>query len=186
MPDVKERLRDLRNRMSRASQLDATLFEEVEHDRGATPQALAVVLIVSAAIGVGSIDIGTNFAVGALIGGAALALAGWVVWAGITYALATTVLRGRRNEAGFGAVVRSLAFSQSVGVFRFFGFVSLVGDLLIMTVFLWQFLAMVEAARELFDYESSKRVFGVVLIGAVPNFYLTFTLVNQLFRVVSE
>ena len=172
--------------MLRASQLDATLFEEVEADRAATAQALVVVAIVSLAIGFGSIDVGADFSVDALIGGTVLGLIGWVVWAGITYALATSILRGSRNEADFLAVVRSLAFAQSVGVFRFFGFVGLVGDLTIVVVFLWQFLAVVESARELFDYESNMRVFGVVLIGAVPNFYLTYLLVNRLFGVVPE
>ena len=179
-------MRTLRDRMLRASQLDATLFEEVEADRTATAQALLVVGIVSVAIGFGSIDVGADFSVDALIGGAVLGLLGWVVWAGITYALATSILRGNRNEADFLAVVRSLAFAQSVGVFRLFGFVGLVGDLTIVVVFLWQFLAVVESARELFDYESHKRVFGVVLIGAVPNFYLTYLLVDRLFGVVPE
>ncbi len=178
--------RNLKDRMVRATQLDATLFEEVENDRGGTAQALVVVVIVSIAIGFGSVDIGMDFSVGALIGGLVLGLVGWVVWSGITYALATSIIRGRRNEAGFFAVVRSLAFAQSVGVFRFFGFVALVGDLVIVVVFLWQFLAVVESTRELFDYASNRRLFGVVLIGAVPNFYLTFTLVNRLFGVAAE
>ena len=180
------RWRNLKDRMVRASQLDATLFEEVENDRGATAQALAVVIIVAVAIGFGSVDIGADFSVDALIGGTLLGLAGSVVWAGITYVLATSIIRGSRNEAGFLAVVRSLAFAQSVGVFRFFGFVALVGELVIVVVFLWQFLAVVESTRELFDYASNKRLFGVVLIGAVPSFYLTFTLVNRLFGVVAE
>ena len=179
-------MRNLKDRMLRAAQLDATLFEEVENDRAATAQALAVVGIVSVAIGFGSIDVGVDFSVDALIGGTVLGLAGWVVWAGITYGLATTILRGKRNEADFAAVVRSLAFAQSVGAFRFFGFVGQVGDLVIWVVFLWQFLAVVESARELFDYESNKRLFGVVLMGAAPNFYLTYLLVNQLFGVAPE
>ena len=47
-------MNQLFDRMLRAAKLDSMLFEEVEHDPGATGQALAVVLLSSAAAGLGS------------------------------------------------------------------------------------------------------------------------------------
>ena len=41
------------NRMIRAAMLDSRLYEEVEHDRSATSQAMQVVIIVALASGIG-------------------------------------------------------------------------------------------------------------------------------------
>lgn len=71
----------LTNRMIRASTLQVALYEEVEHDESATGQAALVVAIVAVASAIGGIDGG----IGAVIGGLIAAIAGWLVWAGVTY-----------------------------------------------------------------------------------------------------
>jgi hypothetical protein len=43
--------------MIRAAKLDATLYEEVEADKGAMGQAMAVVILSSVAAGIGTIGI---------------------------------------------------------------------------------------------------------------------------------
>ena len=42
-------------RMLGAARLNVATFEDVEHDRGATMQAMMVVLLVSIAIGIGGL-----------------------------------------------------------------------------------------------------------------------------------
>src|SRR5438445_3584813 len=71
-----------RDRLIRAIKLDPELYEEVEADHGANGQALLTVVLSSLAAGVG----------GALSGGwygillnTLVALAGWVVWAFLSY-----------------------------------------------------------------------------------------------------
>ena len=77
------------NRMIRAAMLDPRLYEEVEHDRNATSQALQVVIIVALASGIGGalwklLTLNPIDAVSGLIGGILVAVLGWLVWALVT------------------------------------------------------------------------------------------------------
>lgn len=67
------------DRMVRAAKLDPNLYEEVEADRSALGQAVAVVVISSVCAGIGSLAVG---GVPTLIMGTIAALVGWFIWAG--------------------------------------------------------------------------------------------------------
>ena len=55
-------------RIYRAIKIDPDLYEEVEHDKTATFQAAAVVVLSSLAAGVGAIHLGvSNFVIGPII-----------------------------------------------------------------------------------------------------------------------
>ena len=68
----------LQNRMIRAAKLDVNLYEEVEADKGAMGQAMAVVVLSSVAAGIGSIARG---GIAGILWGTIFALIGWFVWA---------------------------------------------------------------------------------------------------------
>jgi hypothetical protein len=72
--------------MIRAARLESELYEEVEHDSSATPQAMAVVVLSSVAAGIARI---TDAGLSGLIGGAILALVAWFIWSFITYIVGT-------------------------------------------------------------------------------------------------
>jgi hypothetical protein len=75
-------------RMLRAAKLDIHLYEEVEADTSAMPQAIGVVVLSSVAGGIGSAGMGATGAGGILMGIVA-ALAGWYIWAFLTYFIGT-------------------------------------------------------------------------------------------------
>lgn len=62
------------DRMIRAAKLDVTLYEEVEADKGAMGQAMAVVVLSSVAAGVGSVGAA---GIKGLVLGTIVALVGW-------------------------------------------------------------------------------------------------------------
>ncbi|MFC1896399.1 hypothetical protein ACFL0Q_07030, partial [Thermodesulfobacteriota bacterium] len=70
------------NRIIRAAKLDVDLYEEVEADRGALGQAMAVVILSSIAAGMGSI---ARAGITGILTGTILALVGWFIWAYLTY-----------------------------------------------------------------------------------------------------
>ena len=72
-----------------AAKLRLETYEEVEADRSATLQAMAVVVLVALATGIGSL--GSGIVVGLLVG-TALAIFGWVFLAWVTYLVGTTIL----------------------------------------------------------------------------------------------
>ena len=77
------------DRIIRAAKLDAQLYEEVEADRDATGQAMAVVVMSALAAGIGSLETGGLLG---LVGGTILALVAWFIWAFLTYFIGTRLL----------------------------------------------------------------------------------------------
>ena len=91
-------------RMIGAARLDTKVYEEVEADTSATRQALAVVVLVALATGIGAI--GSGGAVGFVVGIAA-AIGLWALWAWITYFVGTTILKTAATKADWGQLANS-------------------------------------------------------------------------------
>lgn len=161
-------MNDLKDRMIRAAKLDATLYEEVEADRGAMGQALGVVLISSVAAGIGSISRG-GFAgvVPSILLGTLFALIGWFVWAYLTYFIGTKLLPEAQTKADLGELLRTIGFSSSPGVIRVLGLIPGLTGLVFLVASIWMFIAMIIAVRQALDFDSTWRASGVVLIGAI-------------------
>jgi hypothetical protein len=153
------------NRIVRAALLDKTVYEEVEADKSATVQAVALVILVSVATGIG---VGADGGISGLLASAALAMAGWAIFAAIVYFVGATILPEKSTEADWGQVARTLAFAQSIGLVRILGFLPLVGVLIVFASLIWQLIAMVIAIRQALDYTSTVRAVVVILIGFIP------------------
>lgn len=148
-----------------AAALHRETFEEVEADGSATIQAMMVVILVSLATGIG--NLGSSGITG-LVFGVVWAIAGWAVWAWLTYLVGTTILRTPETEANWGQLARTLGFAQSPGVLKVFGILPGIGVFLFAAASIWQLVAMVVAIRQALDYSSTLRAIGVALIGFVP------------------
>ena len=157
-------------RMIGAAQLRTETFEEVEADNSATVQAVTVVLIVALATGIG--NLGSGGALG-LVLGIVVAIAGWALWAWITYLVGTTLLKTPETHANWGQLARTLGFAQSPGVLKVFGVIPFFGPVVFAVVSIWQLVAMVIAIRQALDYTSTLRAVGVALIGFIAYIVLT-------------
>lgn len=153
---------NLMDRIFRAAKLDVNLYEEVEADKGAMGQAMAVVVLSSVAAGVGSI--GTGGFVGVLIGTIA-ALIGWYIWAYLTYFIGTKFLPEPQTKADHGELLRTIGFASSPGLIRVLGIIPGLGGLVFLAASIWMLVAMVIAVRQALDYESTLRAVGVCVIG---------------------
>ena len=152
----------LQNRMIRAAKLDVNLYEEVEADKGAMGQAMAVVVLSSVAAGIGSIARG---GVPGIVWGTILALIGWFVWAYLTYLIGTKLLPEPQTKSTPGELLRTIGFSSSPGLIRVLGFIPVLGWLIMLAASIWMLIAMVIAVRQALDYKSTFRAVGVCLIG---------------------
>jgi hypothetical protein len=158
-------------RMLGAARLDVQTFEDVENDTNATSQAMLVVIIVSIASGIGALTTGGNFIVNFVVG-IILGLAGWAIWAYITYFVGTKILNTPQTNADWGQLARVTAFAQAPGVLRVIGVIPFLSALMIFVTSIWILVAMVIAVRQALDYESTLRAIGVVVIGGVVYFIL--------------
>ena len=152
----------LTDRMIRAGKLDVNLYEEVEADQDATGQAVSVVILSSVAMGVGSF---TEVGVPGLIGGALAALAGWFVWALLTYWIGTRLLPEPQTHADLGQMLRTTGFSSSPGVLRILGIVPGLWSLVVFGTAVWMLAAMVIAVRQALDYQGTLRALSVCVLG---------------------
>lgn len=142
--------------MRRAATLDASLYEEVEHDTSATGQAAVVVAIVAVASAIGNVGRGGP----GVIAGLVWSLLSWAAWSGIAYLVGTRVFGGR---ATWGEVLRTVGFAQAPGVLLVLGFVPLVGGLVKFVVGIWMLATGWVALRAALDLDNLKTLLTVVL-----------------------
>lgn len=164
---------DLKDRMIRAAKLDVNLYEEVEADRNSMGQAMTVVILSSLAAGIGSISSG---GVSGIFWGTIAALAGWFIWAFLTYFIGTRVLPEPQTRADVGELLRTTGFSSSPGVLRVFGVVPVLGGLVFFVTAIWMLVAMVIAVRQALDYKSTGRAVGVCVLGWIVQIVLIILL----------
>lgn len=151
------------DRMLRAARLDASLYEEVEADPSTMRQAVGVVLLSSAAGGVG---VAPDDGIGVL-GAIIASLVGWYIWAFLTYYIGTKWLPEPATEADVGQMLRTLGFASAPGIVRIGG---AIPGLTVLTTFvasIWMLCAMVVAVRQALDYRSTARAIAVCIIGFV-------------------
>ena len=159
-------------RVTGVLKLQPSTFEEIEGDRSATGQAVAVVIVASVAAGIGA---------GLLLGPLALvretlaALIGWVMWAGVTYLIGARMLPEPGTRTDMGELLRVIGFSYAPNVFAFFSFIPVLGYVVRVVVAFWLLAATIIAVRQALDYRSTARAAVVVLIG-----WLLFVLIQAL------
>ena len=153
---------NFKDRIIRAAMLDVNLYEEVEADKGAMSQAMAVVVLSSLAAGVGSI--GAGGLQGVLMGTIA-ALIGWYIWAYLTYFIGTKLLPEPQTKADHGELLRTIGFSSSPGLIRILGIIPGLRGVVFLAASIWMLVAMVIAVRQALDYSGTLRAVGVCVIG---------------------
>jgi hypothetical protein len=147
-------------RMIGAARLDAAVYEEVEADRSATPQALAVVVISGLAAGVGA-----GAGLRGLIAATVLGILGWAIWAVLIYFIGTRWFPEPNTRADIGELLRTLGFASTPGIIRVIGIVPVLFHLASVVATLWILVAVVVAVRQALDYTSTGRAVGVCLVG---------------------
>ncbi len=162
------------DRMVRAAKLDAQLYEEVEADKGALGQAMAVVVLASVAGGVGSGRLGglSGILIGTLGG-----LIAWFIWAALTYFIGTKILPEPTTRADVGELLRTTGFSSSPGLIRVLGLVPGITGIVFLVSGIWMLIAMVIAVRQALDYRSTFRAVGVCVIGWIVQVVVLLLLV---------
>ena len=165
-----------------AASLDIAAYEEVEADRHATWQALAVVILSSAAAGIG---LGSGRYDAPVLTLVLLALLMWVFWAALTYAIGFYLMPEPQTETNVTELMRTIGFAASPGMLRVLGFIPGVGPTLYGLATAWMLVAMVIAVRQALDYKSTSRAVVVCVIAGVTAVAMT-ALIGGLLLVVAE
>ena len=152
-------------RMVGAAKFSSSAYEDVEADRGATGQALAVVVLSSVAAGVGA---GTGLS--GLVLGTVLSLVGWLVWALLIYLIGARWLPEPGTQSDTGELMRTIGFATSPGILRVVGIVPFLTSIVFFVTAFWMLATMVVGVRQALDYKSTWRALGVCLLGWIVQF----------------
>ena len=152
------------DRMIRAAKLDVHLYEEVEADKSAIGQAIGVVVLSSAASGIGLFSTG---GLEGMVMGTIGALFGWYAWAFLTYLIGTKLLPEPQTHSTHSELLRTIGFASSPGIIRVLAIIPGMAPIVFTVAGVWMLVAMVIAVRQALDYHSTLRAIGVCVIGWV-------------------
>jgi hypothetical protein len=153
------------DRLIGACRLDAAIFEEVELDRRALPQAALTVILVGVAAGVGATA--PSGSLGPLPGTIAAALVVWTSWALVVFGLGVAMAEpSTRTDPG--ELARTLGFSAAPGL-ALLPLACLRAPwqwwVALAIVLAWMTAAMVVAVRQALDFSTTWRAAVVCLAG---------------------
>ena len=156
-------------RMLGAARLNVQTYEDVEHDSGATMQALLVVILVSIASVVGQIiGASDDGIIWAIVIGVIRGVVSWALWALFTWLIGSTILKTEQTEADWGQLARGTGFAQTPGLFNVLLFIPILGGIIYLIALIWTIVCMVVAVRQSLDYSSTWRAFFVILLALIP------------------
>jgi hypothetical protein len=147
-------------RLWRALLVDATVYEEVEHDRSALPQAAAVVALAALAGALGGFaQLGF---VRALVGGLVL----WALGAAVVWAIGVRVLR---HTSDYPELLRTLGFASAPRLLFLLGVVPIatLQGVVGLAVVVLSIVAWVVAVRQALDVSTGRAVAICLLAYAV-------------------
>jgi hypothetical protein len=152
------------HRLFGATALDVATYEEIEADRTATPQAVAVVLMSAAAAGIGARGFGADQQI-PLVGVAIIALLAWSAWAVMTLHIGGRMFPEPATKVDLGELLRTLGFASAPGILRVFGLIEPLAEPMFILTAIWMLLAMIVAVRQALDYTSTLRAVAVCTFG---------------------
>lgn len=156
------------NRMIRAAKLDVNLYEEVELDTSANGQAFLVVVLVSLATGFGSgiaglLTQGGIWFVWGLLIGLATSIIGWLAWAFVVYIVGAFIFKSSETSATWGELLRTIGFSTTPGILRFFSFIPIVGGIVSLGASIWVLIAGIIAVRQALDFSTGRAIITCIV-----------------------
>lgn len=169
-----------------AAKLDAHTYEEVEADKGAIGQALAVVVLSSIAGGIGAAAGQGEMAamVVMAIVFTIVDLIGWFIWAFLTYLIGTKLMPEPQTHSDMGELLRTTGFSAAPGLLKVLGVVPILGAVVRIAVYVWMLASFVVAVRQALDYQSTGRAIVVCLIGWVVQVVFVFVVAVALIAMI--
>lgn len=138
-----------------ALRLDASTFDEIEHDPSALGQAAGVVTLAGVAAAIGSAGEGGG-AFGAVLG----SLLGWAISAGFIWLVGVFFME---HTSDYPELLRTLGFAAAPQLLLALRGIPLLGALIALAAFLWGLAASVVAVRQALDVSTGRAAWVCVL-----------------------
>jgi hypothetical protein len=162
-------------RLLGALALDPMTYEEVEADKGATGQALLVVVLSSLAGGIGARGLGSG-SLSSVVFLSCIALLSWATWAVITFEIGSRLMPEPETRVDVGELLRTIGFAATPGMLQIFGVVPGAALPAFAITWVWMLVATVVAVRQALDFKSTMRAVSVCALGWVLALAIALTL----------
>lgn len=168
--------RSFGQRVVAALKLDATLYEEVEHDPRALPQAAGVVALAAVASALASLAV---FGSAGLLSGLVSAFVSWLLWAAIVWLVGVKLFDHRSD---FEELLRTLGFVAAPQLLYVLALIPLGfwQGLVALTVLVMTLVGFVRATRQALDVDTGR----ALLVSALG--VLVYLLLAAAFGVVGR
>jgi len=95
--------------------------------------------------------------------GVITSIVGWLAWSFSAYILGTKVFKGPETSATWSELLRTIGFSNSPGILRFFSFILFLEGLISFAASVWALIAGVIAVRQALDFSTSRAIVTCIL-----------------------
>jgi hypothetical protein len=163
------------DRVIGALKLQASTFEEVEHDATSMNQA-AIVVVAAAVSSALSLIFYPLISMTAVIFNMVFAIIGWVVGAFLIWIIGTKVIPGKNTQADIVQVMRPVGFAQAPGLFAILAMIPILGVLVRLAIVVWTIVATVIAVRCALDYDDNVKPAIVCILAWVAAFVVAMIL----------
>lgn len=159
------------NRVIGALRLQASTYEEVEHDATATSQAAMIVIGGAISSALASLAYFSllgfgGFAMAAVVG-VILRPIMWVVGSYVLLIVGTKLMPGKNTEADLGQLLRCTGFAAAPMLGGIIGIIPILGWLISFLLSLWAIAATVVAVKAALDYDDIVKAVIVTVIAWV-------------------
>lgn len=153
-------------RLVGAAMLDAATYEEVEADRSALPQAIAIIVLSSVAAGIGAKSMGGGRdTLTFMVSASAIALLAWAAWATLMFQIGARLLPRPETEVDLGQLLRTLGFAAAPGLIQVFGAFPGAFVPIFVLAAVWTLASSVVAVKQALDYTSTARAVAICGLG---------------------
>lgn len=151
--------RSFGERIVAAFKLDASVYEEVEHDPGSIGQAAAVIALAALAQGLGVVG---EAGVGGLVRAVIAGFVGWVVSTAVIWLIGVKLMN---YTSDFNELLRTLGFASVPQFLMVLGLLPLgpLRGVLALVVFVLLVISFVVAVRQALDVDTGRAVLVCVL-----------------------
>jgi hypothetical protein len=153
--------------------LDPATYEDVEADRGAGIQSMAVVVLACVSGGLAAMGEGL-VGLGGFVTGSLVALGAWLVWVSVITTVGTVTLAEAQTRSNVRELLRTLSFATAPAVFLAFAAMRPAAPIVLMVVTVWMTAAAIIAVRQALDYRSTMRAVAVCGLGLLVTFGVMF------------
>ena len=162
------------NIIFKSIKLDKSLYTDSRNFGEASIYFAGLIMILDGVAGA----VAANTVIKTAIGMSGLtAILTWFIWAILIYVLGVKIFPDKQTKVSFKKVLTAVGFAHAPGLLRFF---AVTPELMIPIIFItqfWIFAALIISIRQILNFKSNLKSFGIVFLSFLIIAFLSITFI---------